>query len=399
VEEGELRVGPDGRTGVTLGRVEVFAPHMDRDWSPDSSWKWVARVPAETKLAVLGRVRGEASTFYKVALPSNATGFISAQYLREARPHEIDAWKKRVAQARQGEPEPADEEAADDAEAASPPRDSGSLDRDREADEPTIPTIPTIPADDERTSDAPGALDTGEAQSAPSEAGEEDAADAATPNDPLARPEETLPPAGDQPLTDGESSETPAPDATNEPSDKELAEVTLEDLESAYESLTEEPIREAEIEPLRQRYLAFVEETPGATKRQLAVAKTRVKMLEVRKELQEQMLRLDAIRRRAKLSAADAEAARITLEAAEDYAAVGRVTASTIYDGRRLPRLLRLIEPSSGRTVAYLEPDESFDFTGMIGQLVGIVGEKTYDPGLRLTIITPRRVDLLTPRG
>jgi hypothetical protein len=77
--------------------------------------------------------------------------------------------------------------------------------------------------------------------------------------------------------------------------------------------------------------------------------------------------------------------------------AVGRVAASTIYDGESLPKLLRLQDASTGRTVAYLHLDEQYEAANLIGNLVGIVGERHYDGGLRLNIVTPKRIDLLLP--
>ena len=43
-------------------------------------------------------------------------------------------------------------------------------------------------------------------------------------------------------------------------------------------------------------------------------------------------------------------------------------------------------------------PGNAFDMVGMLGQLVGIVGEKSYDGGLRLNLVTPRRIDILAAK-
>ena len=77
---------------------------------------------------------------------------------------------------------------------------------------------------------------------------------------------------------------------------------------------------------------------------------------------------------------------------------MGTLSVSRVYDGSKLPKLYRLQEPGTGRTVAYLQPSDEADLIPMLGQLIGIVGEKSYDPGLRLTLVTPRRIDLLAPR-
>lgn len=79
------------------------------------------------------------------------------------------------------------------------------------------------------------------------------------------------------------------------------------------------------------------------------------------------------------------------------YDAVGILTASTVHTGANQPVLLRLLDPTGRRTVAYLEPDESIDTVQMIGRVVGIVGESVYDPTTRLNLIRPTRVDILSP--
>ena len=34
----------------------------------------------------------------------------------------------------------------------------------------------------------------------------------------------------------------------------------------------------------------------------------------------------------------------------------------------------------------------------MLGELIGIVGNKSYDGGLQITIIAPQRIEVLTPQ-
>ena len=68
-----------------------------------------------------------------------------------------------------------------------------------------------------------------------------------------------------------------------------------------------------------------------------------------------------------------------------------------MYDGQRLPRLYRIVNPGTGHTIAYVRPDQGYDMTGLLGQVVGVAGEKAYDGGLRLTLVTPRRIDMLSP--
>ncbi len=86
------------------------------------------------------------------------------------------------------------------------------------------------------------------------------------------------------------------------------------------------------------------------------------------------------------------------LQSVGAYDAVGRLMASTIYDGRGLPRLYRLQDPATGRTIAYLRPDPRMNVTSMLGQVVGVTGSTNADPGLNVRILSPDRIDILTPR-
>ena len=125
--------------------------------------------------------------------------------------------------------------------------------------------------------------------------------------------------------------------------------------------------------------------------------KGRSEQLLVWSDLQKRRSELSAFRNKTKLTAAEADAVHKALESSAAYIAVGRVAASTIYDGERLPKLLRLQDAANGRTIAYLKPDSKYEVVNLIGNLVGIVGEKTYDEVLHLNIVHPRRIDLLTP--
>jgi hypothetical protein len=360
-----IRLGP-GSTGTTLGLVDVLAPHMDRGGDPDSSWKWIARLPAESTVVVLGQVKGSKTNFCRVALPDTGVGFVSAQFLRAATTEEVAAWERLAGRSRTTESEPTEEVVA------TPPTAIGD---DAPAPTPSeiitpSPTSPPAAA----TPDPIGSTD--------------DQSPAAEANRPVEIAQDAVVDGAARPLEDID-----APPAAPQ---KTLADVTFEDLESAYESLKKADIRVAEIAPLRERYVAYVESKQG-DQRQQTIAKGRVQLLEARAKLQEQVLSLDEVRARASLTTQDVESARIAVERAADYTAVGRIAASSIYDGIRLPHLLRMIDPASGRTIAYIDPTGDFDFPTLIGQLVGVVGPKSYDGGLRLTVIDPQRVDILTP--
>ncbi|MEM9252633.1 MAG: hypothetical protein AAGB29_09825 [Planctomycetota bacterium] len=80
-----------------------------------------------------------------------------------------------------------------------------------------------------------------------------------------------------------------------------------------------------------------------------------------------------------------------------DYDAVGRLLASAVYNGNNLPLMFRLVEPSTGRTVAYVQPDAVGDTRALLGRVVGILGPMSYDPVLKLNVVAVEEIDALNP--
>ena len=55
-------------------------------------------------------------------------------------------------------------------------------------------------------------------------------------------------------------------------------------------------------------------------------------------------------------------------------------------------------DPTTSATIAYVEPNADIPMATMIGTLVGVKGGKQFDPALRLTVISPLSMELLTQR-
>ena len=146
------------------------------------------------------------------------------------------------------------------------------------------------------------------------------------------------------------------------------------------------------------RKYAELAESSRDVRRTSLFAQTRSKQLNIWADLQERRAELAELRTRVGLSSTDTDEAVLAIDANSRYIVMGTLSVSCVYNGSKLPKLYRLQEPGTGRTVAYLRPSDEADLIPMLGQLIGIVGEKSYDPGLRLTLVTPRRIDLLAPR-
>ena len=74
------------------------------------------------------------------------------------------------------------------------------------------------------------------------------------------------------------------------------------------------------------------------------------------------------------------------------------LNASTVYDGKGLPLLFRVTDPATGQSVAYIAPKDPNTLTTMLGLMVGVRGTKRYEQGLKLDVIDPGSIDILTNR-
>ena len=167
--------------------------------------------------------------------------------------------------------------------------------------------------------------------------------------------------------------ETVATDDAKEPVTPKTPRDRLNDLEKAYKLMAAQTIEAREAAPLRDLYLALsqVDEVTGTdseTKRVAAYARARARQLGILIDLQKRRQELRAINERLALARDETDAARLSIQSSGQYVAVGRLAVSTVYDGSRLPRLLRVQDPGTGRTIAYVRPDDRMDYVGMLGQ-------------------------------
>lgn len=392
-QPGRFRLSEDGTRGTTLSRMDVLAPNLTTDFEPNDSWKPLLRLEADKRVTVLERSETRNNIVLRIALPETAEGWINMRNLRPADEAEREKWERILA----GGEEPREDEQ---------PQPDVQPDAQAEAAEEPEQDVLARDAPERVTAEAEqGERESAEQDEPAEEAPAEESAEQAQPidEDPQPQPRiEDIPREDDEqaddeqePARDAERAEE-APDADEEREPIEYP--TLDDLEAAFEALRDEPIEHAEVTPLRDMYRDLARRHADDDRiRQFAEA--RAEQLEIWANVQQRRAEIAELRTRAEMASERTEAVRLALDAEAEYTAVGRLGSSTIYDGRRLPHLKRLRAPGSGRTVAYLMPDDGFDLDGMLGQLIGVVGERRYEPALRLHVIEPRRIDILAPEG
>lgn len=367
-----VELSPDGLTLRVTARTEVKAPNISSRESPDASWKPIARLAAGDVLTVLGTVEGEREKVYKVRLPESAEGFVNLNYLRRASNAEVAAARERRSAAPMiATPAPAPpvatRTAATSGDAASPA--TARADAKRAASENNDGSRPrrgqhaVVEVDEEVV-----AIDTPEGEVV------------AERTEVVTRPREP---------------ETPPVSRAAREAAANRAE--FEDLEATWAVVRTQSLEHAEISVLRQRYADLITR-PNVPAEIRQMAQARVQQLGLKLEVQERIYALERLKAQRGQDLDRLRAIALAMEARSDYDAVGVLNASTVFDGRRLPALYRLQDPAVGQTIAYVAPGDDIQLSTMLGVLVGIRGQKRFDEPLRVTVIEPRTVDILTQR-
>lgn len=359
-----VKIDAGGQTGSIIGQsVRVRAPSPA---GPDDSYKILLRLNDGDKVRVLG----EAGAFYKIAPPPEARLYVKKEMIDVATPEQIAAAKN----AQPATPEAPAAPVVKPEAPATPVVEKPAV--------PETPAVPEAPAAPEKPMKATQvAVVTPEAPAAPE-----------TPAAPE-KPAVETPAAPEAPA----KPETPIPAVPEQPGVVSGPHPKLTDLEARYSEMEKLPLEKQSLAALQMDYehLSTSEDLSPEDKR---LIKARVELLKNRQKLQATLAEIDAVKKQ--MAAADQQRADADAKKPKQYIAVGRLAASTLYTGDKLPLLYRLVDQLSGLTVAYVQPVKpDMDLTPILNQYVGVVGDKEYDPALKLNIIKAKDVDALAPTG
>ena len=189
----------------------------------------------------------------------------------------------------------------------------------------------------------------------------------------------------------------PPPVKTEAQLASEKRRADFKELETTWAKVKAEPQESAEIGALKSRYEMLAAD-PAAESDIKAMSATRVKQLEIQGEIQRGIQEAKRVQAATGKDDDRLKALRIAMEGRADYTAVGVLNASTVYNGERLPLLFRLTDPASGMTNAYVTVKDANALSTMLGTLVGIRGSQRFDEALKVNIIDPGTIDILTIR-
>jgi hypothetical protein len=174
---------------------------------------------------------------------------------------------------------------------------------------------------------------------------------------------------------------------TSEPQPAAQA-ASLAELEAQMAPLFALPLEEQPLDDMIAKYRALRDEG-GLSKTDQHIVATRLAALKHNREIAEGLAEIAQATEPAETQASAPEVDPVS------YDAVGRLLASSVYDGKTLPRMYRLADPATGRAVAYVRPDGKVNTTRFLGRLVGIKGDRAYDPSLKLKVIRVEQMDVL----
>lgn len=170
-------------------------------------------------------------------------------------------------------------------------------------------------------------------------------------------------------------------------------------LDEAYAVVASQQTGEAEILPLIEEYRGLIE---LAAPTELAAdvrrfAQARIDLLNIRLEIQKAQAELEAIRNATGEAAENFKELDEALAGRRDYLVVGRLVPSAIYNGKRLPLMYRLqtVDGGSGRTLAYITPNEDIAIDSMLNAIVGVSGETRRQGNSGVRIIRPTFIEVL----
>ncbi len=191
----------------------------------------------------------------------------------------------------------------------------------------------------------------------------------------------------DQALNDMLGDETATTPMTDLQPALKVDRLSLAELEKKVQAMRDLPVEERPLDETIAQYELLAAEG-GLSQADQYRVNSRLALLRYEKGIAEGLIAI-AKAREGVVDEPEAE-----LEAVP-YDAVGRLLASSVYDGQTLPRMYRLVDPATGKSLAYIKADAAVDTTGHLGKLVGIQGTTSYDPALKLKVIDVKHVDHL----
>lgn len=338
-----------GRISVERASIKAAGPGL----APEACWRTQVRLSKGDAVRILN----EQDDHYRIAPPTGAYVFLSPRSVRRATLAEIEAGGFAQTPTPEPTPEPTPAPKPEPTPTPAP--------KPEPKPEPSPPTPAPTPTPAPQPEPAP------------------------TP-EPEPAPQPTPIPAPDRNTQDQTNDESEPAEVPGIPM-PEAIHPQLRALESRMKAAERLALHKQPLAQLLADYQA-IKSVDGQAPLDEQIISARLMQLKRNQELAAMIERINTLEHEV---ATRPEPAHLNKARPQDYIAIGRLSASSVYNGDTLPRLYRVVEPSSQRTVAYIVPGEAVDATRTLGKLVGVAGEMRYDPALKLNIIQVEQIDVL----
>ncbi len=362
ISKGFVNAQGDGSKGVVnRDRAEVKAANVR---GPAQSYRGQTELSEGDTVTIVG----EEGSFYKITPPANAYVYLEPTAVQRAT--EIGGATEPV--------KPVD--MTDTTKPTEPVKPT----EPREPAEPTEPTEPTDPAEPADPVKPVDPIDPGDPMDPVKPVEPVDPTDPAGPADPV----DPIPPADPAepigPIEEpGDGDMTKGGDVVAVP---DMASADVRTLDAKMVPLFSLPLEEQPLDQMRAAYQKFEGDES------LSTSDRRVIRLRLAAIAHNQKV-LSAIQQSdATLASLQEQRAELEKIDANTFDAVGILRASSVYDGKKMPLMYRLVDPTTQRTKAYVTANRTVDPSGMLGQLVGVKGVGTLDRATNLTVIEPSRI-------
>jgi len=363
----KVTLSADGKMLTVVSATEVRAPNIGADGNPDASFKAVGQLAAGTMIPVVGKVDGEREKVFKVTIPPNAIGYVDMSFIRRASRGEAAATASVATT-----PATINNAAAEVAAI-----EGGTTIVAESSTPPAVGATTNVNV----VSNPPAIINLNDGKNQPDSA-----------VNPVVTVKTAIPVAKKM---------TPPSPAPNVKTEAEIAgekrRAAHTDLEAIWVKVKAEPLGSSELVTLKERYVILVND-PLCESDIKGLSGTRIKQLEIQIEAQERIQQLKSLRAGVDADTDQLKAIKRAMEARSDYTVVGVLNASTVYDGVWVPLLFRLTDPAAGQTVAYITAKDPTVMTTMLGTLIGIRGTQRFDEALKVNIVDPGSIDILTIR-
>lgn len=395
IPEGFVSVKGAGQTGTIIqDRSEVKAGSVK---GPGESYRGQVALNRGDTVQILALEGG----YYKIVPPKGTYVYLPPGSVNRATPEQIAAAQQAQAQAQaqnQAQPQPQPQPEPELAAAQPQPTPAPPTQAQAQPQPPAAPTTPSPEVEEIATAIEPTpepaapTIEPAPTETAATEPVETTAPTAALPPAEQPQPEPTVQPEAGQARAQAQPEPAEDEPVMSKAANFHSAAVSdkLRALENRMVPLFFKPLEQQPIDEMIREYEAIQREPLPAIDRQ--IVKMRLAALQRNKDIAQTLAQIQ--------EATSSTPTQVDVPQPEPgaplrYDAVGRLLASSVYDGTSLPRMFRVVDPATGRTIVWVEPGGPVDAKQYLGKVVGVIGAQSYDPALKFNVVDVQRIDVL----